>query len=64
MLVGALRRYSGSAGSGDSGLLDEIAADVERQLPLIARVREASLFVEDEHARWREHSRLLLRDAA
>ena len=44
----------------DPSLLDAIAADVEPQLPLRTRVREASVFVEDRLGRWHEHSRLAL----
>ena len=46
------------AESDDPALLDRIAADVERQLPVRTRVREASLFVEDHAGRWHEHGRL------
>jgi 2'-5' RNA ligase len=48
------------AESGDAALLDRIAAEVEPQLPIGTRVREASLFVEDETGRWHERRRLLL----
>lgn len=46
------------AQSEDSALLDRIAADVERQLPIGTRVREASLFVENDVGHWHEHGRL------
>jgi 2'-5' RNA ligase len=46
------------AESADPALLDRIAAEVEPQLPIVTRVREASLFVEDRGGRWREHGRL------
>ncbi len=46
------------AESTDSALLDRIAAKVEPRLPIVTRVREASLFVEDRAGRWREHARL------
>ena len=46
------------AESDDPALLDRIAADVEPKLPLVTRVREASLFVEDHAGRWRKHGRL------
>jgi len=46
------------AASDDPALFDLIAADVEPQLPIVTRVREASLFVEDHAGRWREHGRL------
>jgi 2'-5' RNA ligase len=46
------------AESGDSALLDRIAADVEPQLPVETHVREASVFVEDHDGRWHEHGRL------
>jgi len=42
----------------DPAVLDRIAADVERQLPIVTRVREATVFVEDHTGRWHEHSRL------
>jgi 2'-5' RNA ligase len=48
------------AESLDSALLDRIAADVERQLPISTRVREASLFVESHDGHWHEHARLPL----
>jgi 2'-5' RNA ligase len=48
------------AESEDPALLDRIAAQVEPQLPIELRVNEASLFVEDDNGRWREHSRLPL----
>jgi 2'-5' RNA ligase len=46
------------AESTDSALFDRIAADVELQLPIGTRVREASVFVEDHGGCWHEHSRL------
>lgn len=49
------------AESEDASLLDSIAAEVERQLPLRRRVEHVSLFVEDDGGRWSEHSRLPLR---
>jgi 2'-5' RNA ligase len=48
------------AESEDSAVLDRISAEVEPQLPIEARVGEASLFVEDDEGRWSEHSRLPL----
>jgi 2'-5' RNA ligase len=48
------------AESDDSGLLDRIAAEVEPRLPIGSSVREASLFVEGDDGRWRQHSRLPL----
>lgn len=48
------------AESPDPAVLDGAAASVEPQLPVATRVREASLFVEDEAGRWRERSRLQL----
>ena len=48
------------AESDDPALLDRIAEDVEPQLPVETRVREASLFVEDDNGRWHEHHRLPL----
>ena len=48
------------AESLDSALLDRIATDVERQLPISTRVREASLFVESHDGHWHEHGRLPL----
>jgi 2'-5' RNA ligase len=48
------------AESEDSALLDRIAAEMEPNLPVETRVREASLFVEDEDGRWREQGRLPL----
>jgi 2'-5' RNA ligase len=48
------------AESREQGLLDRVAAAVEPHLPVRTRVREASLFVEDDDGRWREHSRLPL----
>jgi 2'-5' RNA ligase len=50
--------------SEDSALLDRIADEVQQQLPVETRVREASLFVEDEAGRWHEHDRLPLRGQA
>jgi 2'-5' RNA ligase len=47
------------AESRDPAVLDRIAAEVEPHLPVQTRVREASLFVEDD-GRWREHTRLPL----
>jgi hypothetical protein len=52
------------AESEDQALLDRIAAELEPQLPLEKRVREASLFVEDENGRWSEHRRLPLGEVA
>lgn len=49
------------AESEDAALLDAIAAEVEPGLPLRQRVQAASLFVEGDDGRWREHSRLPLR---
>jgi 2'-5' RNA ligase len=48
------------AESEDTSLLDRIAAEVEGRLPIRKRVDAASLFVEDEHGRWHEHSRVPL----
>jgi 2'-5' RNA ligase len=48
------------AESRDQGLLDRIAVAVEAHLPVETRVRDASLFVEDDDRRWRELSRLPL----
>jgi 2'-5' RNA ligase len=48
------------AESGDATLLARVAAEVEAQLPISSRVREASLFVQDAAGRWHERSRLPL----
>jgi 2'-5' RNA ligase len=48
------------AESEDTALLDRIAGEVKPQLPVETRVREASLFVEDDTGRWHEHDRLPL----
>jgi 2'-5' RNA ligase len=48
------------AESADPSVLDEVAAEIEPQLPIGARVREASLFVESHDGRWSEHGRLPL----
>jgi 2'-5' RNA ligase len=48
------------AESGDGALLDRIAAEVEPRLPLRARVREATVFVEDDRGRWHAGARLPL----
>ncbi|HSC50868.1 MAG TPA: 2'-5' RNA ligase family protein [Gaiellaceae bacterium] len=48
------------AESEDAPLLDRITAEVEPQLPIASRVREASVFVEDEAGHWHEHGRLPL----
>jgi 2'-5' RNA ligase len=48
------------AESGEDELLDRIAADVEPQLPIEMRVREAQLYVEDAAGRWHERRRLPL----
>ena len=50
------------ADSEDSTLLDPIAAQVEPHLPLRKRIEYVSRFVEGDDGRWREHSRLRLRD--
>jgi len=42
----------------DPGVFDEIAAEVEPQLPIVTRVSEATLFVEDHAGHWHEHGRL------
>jgi 2'-5' RNA ligase len=49
------------AESDDAGLLDSIAAEVEPALPIRQRVEAATLFVEHDDGRWREHRRLPLR---
>jgi 2'-5' RNA ligase len=49
------------AESEDAALLDSISAEVEPRLPIRQRVDAASLFLEDDDGRWREHSRLPLR---
>jgi 2'-5' RNA ligase len=49
------------AESEEPSLLDSIAAEVEPRLPIRQRVEAASLFVEGDDGRWREHSRLPLR---
>jgi 2'-5' RNA ligase len=49
------------AESADSSLLDRIAADVRMRLPISRRVREASVFAEDDGGRWHEHCQLPLR---
>jgi 2'-5' RNA ligase len=46
------------AESEDENLLERIAADVEPQLPVGLRVREAQLYVEDATGRWHERLRL------
>ena len=48
------------AESEDASLLDAIASELEPQLPIRQRVDAASLFVEGDDGRWREHSRLPL----
>lgn len=48
------------AESDEAGLLERIAADVEPQLPIGTRVREAQLYVEDAAGRWHERRRLPL----
>jgi 2'-5' RNA ligase len=48
------------AESEDGELLDRIAEDVEPQLPIELRVREAELYVEDDAGRWHERRRLPL----
>lgn len=48
------------AQSGDTSLLDSIAAEVEPRLPVRRRVEHVSLFVEGDDGRWREHRRLPL----
>ena len=48
------------AESEDASLLDSIASEVEPRLPIRQRVDAASLFVESDDGRWREHSRLPL----
>lgn len=48
------------AESEDSALLERIADEVKPQLPIETRVREASLFVEDDAGHWHEHSRVPL----
>ena len=53
-----------SVAHADDEVLDAIAAELELQLPLRTRVSEASLFVEDENARWHEHRRLPLGERA
>jgi 2'-5' RNA ligase len=49
------------AESQDASLLDAIASEIEPRLPIRQRVGALSLFVEGDHRRWREHSRLPLR---
>jgi 2'-5' RNA ligase len=44
----------------DQGLLERIAADVEPQLPIETRVREAQLYIEDAAGRWHERRRFPL----
>ena len=51
------------AESDDAALLRSIAAEVELHLPVVAAVTAASVFVEDEDARWHEHARLPLAEA-
>jgi 2'-5' RNA ligase len=46
------------AESEDATLFDRIATEVEPHLPIETRVREASLFVEDDAGRWHERSRI------
>jgi 2'-5' RNA ligase len=48
------------AESEDASLLDSIASEVEPRLPVRQRVAAASLFVEGDDGRWREHGRLPL----
>ena len=48
------------AESDNASLLDSIAAEVEPRLPIHQRVVAASLFVEHDDGRWREHSCLPL----
>ena len=48
------------AEAADVSLLDTIASEVEPRLPISQRVSAASLFVEGDDGRWREHSRLPL----
>jgi 2'-5' RNA ligase len=48
------------AESRDQGLLDRVAAEVGPHLPVQTRVREASLFVEEDDGRWQEHCTLPL----
>jgi len=48
------------AESADASLLDAIASEVEPRLPIRQRVGAASLFVEGDDGRWREHRRLPL----
>ena len=48
------------AESEDASLLDSIESEVEPRLPIRQRVDAASLFVEGDDGRWREHSRLPL----
>jgi 2'-5' RNA ligase len=48
------------AEASDESLLEHIAADVDPQLPLELRVREAQLYVEDGAGRWRERRRFRL----
>lgn len=49
------------AESEDEALLDAIAVGIGPGLPIRQRVEAASLFVEGDDGRWREHSRLPLR---
>jgi 2'-5' RNA ligase len=42
----------------DLALVDAIAAAVESRLPIVTRVSEASVFVEDHAGQWHEHGRL------
>ena len=48
------------AKSGDAGLLDRIAAELEPALPVRQRVSEAQLYEEDEGGRWRGRRRFRL----
>jgi 2'-5' RNA ligase len=52
------------AWSEDTALLDALAAELEPRLPVETRVREVSLFVEDEDHRWHERRRLPLAERA
>jgi 2'-5' RNA ligase len=48
------------AESEDERLVERIRADVEPQLPIKLRVREAQLYVEDAEGRWHERRRFPL----